>query len=385
MLHLLFQSLLKHLKWWLLSFFPKHLGQAPLGLKRLCFLVLIYPLFLLLQSIHWVGFLCDEIFFRGYRKLAIKDPVFITGIPRSGTTFLHRTLAHDREQFTTVSTWEAFLAPSVTERVLLANIRKLDTVVGNPIKRLINYCIRKCEGDFSDVHEIGLSVPEEDYLFLLPVGGCFIMSLAFPFAKELRELMMFDQLKGKARKPMLAFYQSCLRKHLYFHGANKRLLSKNAAFSSWLKPLKQQFPDAVFMICVREPETALSSQISSLHSARDLFGTDPKGTHTTDQFTGAFSYNYRSIEKFASQPKISNCSVIIQSDLKTAPRETIRTALKMVTITPSEKLAAKLRELEVQNSSKHQHSPLENKAVLDCMRPAYNTLLKSPLRALHST
>jgi hypothetical protein len=63
--------------------------------RRLAVLIVLAPPFLLLQLCHWVGFAADEILFRGYRKVQIRDPVFVVGVPRSGTTFLHRLLARD--------------------------------------------------------------------------------------------------------------------------------------------------------------------------------------------------------------------------------------------------------------------------------------------------
>src|SRR5688572_25933586 len=41
----------------------------------------------------------DEVFHRGYKNTAVKQPVFIIANPRSGTTYLHRLLAMDSERF----------------------------------------------------------------------------------------------------------------------------------------------------------------------------------------------------------------------------------------------------------------------------------------------
>ncbi|MEM6704121.1 MAG: sulfotransferase, partial [Acidobacteriota bacterium] len=57
-------------------------------LALLVFLLIFVPL----QCVHWLGFLLDELFYRGYRRVRIERPLFILGLPRSGTTHLHRTL-----------------------------------------------------------------------------------------------------------------------------------------------------------------------------------------------------------------------------------------------------------------------------------------------------
>ena len=132
------RSLGYHSHWFLYSFCTeKHTG-VPLSLHRLLLLVIGMPLFIFLQLIHWVGFLIDEICFSAYRKVEVKAPLFISGIPRSGTTFVHRTLATNRSAFCTVSTWEAILAPSITERKCIARLRSLDRRIGSPLKKTIN-------------------------------------------------------------------------------------------------------------------------------------------------------------------------------------------------------------------------------------------------------
>jgi len=67
------------------------------------------PAMALGQLMHWLGFLLDDIFFRGYRTIDIKKPVFIVGIPRSGTTLFQRVLARDIDNFTGYDLWELLL------------------------------------------------------------------------------------------------------------------------------------------------------------------------------------------------------------------------------------------------------------------------------------
>ena len=53
--------------------------------------------------------------FPGYREVEIRDPVHVVGIPRSGTTYMHRALAA-HPGFTSLRKWELLLAPSVTKK-----------------------------------------------------------------------------------------------------------------------------------------------------------------------------------------------------------------------------------------------------------------------------
>lgn len=380
-MQLFFQSLARHFSWWTASFWPGRHESAPLSGRRLLFLLLFYPAFLALQLLHWLGFLCDEIFFPVYRKLPVTAPVFVLGIPRSGTTFLHRSLAKDRDQFTSISTWEAVLAPSITERKLIGGLQLIDRLAGRPLHRLIKKSLRAAAGDLDHIHEVALSAPEEDYLCLLPVGACFILLLAFPFSQQLRQLGRLEEMPGGERERLLHFYKGILQRHLYCH-PDKRLLSKNAAFASWAKALQGTFPDAKFLICVREPISALSSQLSSLAPARAIFASDPGGTATTGIFTEIYAHGYQSLAHFIQSSQTSQAALIEQADMKAAPSEIITLALKQLDLDADPDLQA----LQPAPPSAHRHAPddfsLDLDAIQHSMHPYYETMLHSPNRSL---
>ncbi|PXA02973.1 sulfotransferase [Coraliomargarita sinensis] len=381
-MHLFFQSLIRYLSWWIASIWPGRHDGAPLHARRLLFLLLFYPAFLFLQLMHWFGFLCDELCFPGYRKVAVKDPVFVLGIPRSGTTFLHRSLAKD-PQFTSFSTWEAILAPSVTERKIVGLLKAVDRTLGAPLNKLIQKILRSASGDFNDIHEVGLSVPEEDYLSLLPAGGCFILFLAFPFSSCLRDLSRLDEVPEKERQRLLDVYKRALQRHLYCH-PGKRLLSKNAAFATWASALQAIFPGAGFLICVREPCSALSSQLSSLAPARRFFGTDPDGTHTTRSFLNIYTHSYRQLARFVEASEPSQVALIEQSDMKAAPAEIIRAAVTQLDLRAS----PPLERGKSATRSTHRHAPkdfaLDTTEIEGCMNSPYETMLRSPNRTTYS-
>lgn len=53
----------------------------------------------LVSLINIIIRLLDELLFPNYKQISIKQPVFIIGNPRSGTTFLHRLMCIDEEKF----------------------------------------------------------------------------------------------------------------------------------------------------------------------------------------------------------------------------------------------------------------------------------------------
>ena len=385
MTRLFLTSLKRHLIWWWASIWPGKHPHAPLSLRRFAFLLLAYPLFLVGQSLHWLGFFCDELFFSDYRKVEVKAPVFITGIPRSGTTFLHRTLAVDEKQFSTVSTWEALLAPSLTQRHIIAGLARIDRLFGAPLHQFLKWVISRFSGDFKEIHEISLSAPEEDYLFLLPVGGCFILLMAFPFADTLSGLSKMDTYPPEERGHLLNFYRRMLQKHLFYHGKERTLLSKNAAFATWSNTLVEHFPDARLILCVREPAAALSSQISSLQAARDFFAIDPEGDWTAQQFAGIFSHSYTYLADFLTKAVNNRIGVLDHSDLASHPETSIQSTLNQIGLEASDQLSQHLGSLKPHSGSAHEHrlSDQHPDAVKfeHCTRTAYEAILKSSCRA----
>ncbi len=265
--------------------------------KRLLLFTLGWFLFGLLNAMHWLGFLFDEIFFSGYRTVRILRPISIVGIPRSGTTYLQRVLAND-QRFTTLTLWECVFAPSITERFLVAGIGRLSGLIRLP--RLINRSRFLARMD--TIHQLGMSEPEEDFLLLLWVHACFLAVIACPGSDRFWRLARFDEdIPAADRHAVMHFYHRCLQKHLYYHGADRRLLSKNPSFTPMLASLRGQFPDAVVVACVREPFRTVPSQLSSLLPAFALVG---RGTLSDDfqrRMIGALRDYYGDIARFASE------------------------------------------------------------------------------------
>lgn len=242
------------------------------GWSRLWFtlplFVLIWLGTLLLNILHWLGFLCDELFFRQYRHIAVNRPVFVLGIPRSGTTFLHRTLAKDK-RLTSITTWQAIFAPSISERLLFS---KLGRLLGKS-RRQANGQKRGFFARMEAIHQLDWNEPEEDFLLLWPMQACFLFFLLCPNSRHYWNLGSFDSsLPHWYRNAVMVFYQHCIQKHLYCEGKDKRYLSKNPSFTSLTGSLLKQFPDASVLACYRSPDKAVPSQLSSLEPGLQLLG-----------------------------------------------------------------------------------------------------------------
>jgi hypothetical protein len=266
-------------------------------LQRVVVLLLFLPLLLLLQALHWVGFLLDEILFRGYRDVEIREPVFVLGVPRSGTTFMHRLLAH-HEEFTTFSTWECLFAPSISQRYLWLGVAAADRRMGRPLGRLLGWIERGLFGWLDDVHPMRLDAPEEDYFALLPVLSCFILVVPFPDAEWLWRLGRFDRDATPAeRRRLLGWYRRCLQRHLYVHGPDKRLLSKNASFAGLAGSLVEDYPDSHLVLCERDAIAVIRSQFQSLRAGMRLFGIAENDESFRQNLLDCLKFYYENLDR----------------------------------------------------------------------------------------
>ncbi|WNO10673.1 sulfotransferase [Teredinibacter sp. KSP-S5-2] len=280
-------------------------GGPKAWLRNIILLFIVTPFLLTLQLVHWLFFLLDEIFFPQYKSISINNPIFILGIPRSGTTFLHRTLSEDRK-FTSTTLWDCVIAPSITEKVIYTAIGKIFSPIIKRIPIPQFSFFRKMES----IHLLGLSEPEEDFLLLLPIFSCFILLVVFPEYTKIWDLAFFDKNKNQKDKTVvMTFYQRMLKKHLYFygktyqekHGKEIRYLAKNPSFTPMLESLTEHFDNAVFIGCIREPQRTIPSQISSLQPALKLFGFSQTSHEFKNNIVNMLVYYYNHLRTIKKQ------------------------------------------------------------------------------------
>ena len=139
-----------------------------LTLKRLGILLLSLAIYLPVEFFVWSGLTLDEKFFPTYHEIKIKQPVFIIGNPRSGTTFLQRLLAKDSYSFTSMRTWEIFGAPSILMRKSLHIAAKIGRAIGVPISRRIKR-LESLWQESNAIHRLEIRAPEEDENLLIHI------------------------------------------------------------------------------------------------------------------------------------------------------------------------------------------------------------------------
>ncbi len=259
------------------SFFASKNTPARLTRKRLLFLALFYVVWIPGSLIHWFCFWLDDILFPAYRNQPLNKPLFILGNLRSGSTFLHRLLSRDSETFTSLTTWDIYLTPSVTQKKLTQFVARLDKqYLGGVLHRTLFAFDRATLGKIK-IHPISFFQPEEDENIHLHIWDGFFVTFLFPFMDEFPNYIHFDEALSPAHKRrIMSFYRSMLQRHMYATG-KKYFVAKNPAFSPKIETLVEFFPDARIIYLARNPLDMLPSTVSWINYARRQF-TDPQET-----------------------------------------------------------------------------------------------------------
>jgi len=278
----------------------------------------------LVEIFVWAGLLLDRLFFPRYRSQPVLSPLFITGNFRSGTTFLHRLLAADRRQFTTMQMWEILFAPSVTARRLLGGFAALDRLLGRPVPRLLGW-LESRWSSLNVMHEVSLTHPEEDEYVCLHIWSALTIGLSSGLLDEARPYAYFDiELAPADRERIMGFYSACLRRHLLAHEAGGgRYLAKNPALCPKLDELFVQFPDARIVYLVRNPLEAIPSFVSMMKFSWEVMGAE-SGPELRDFVMDMAGHWYRYPLECLNRRPDDSYRIVVYDDLVRDPEGVVR-------------------------------------------------------------
>jgi hypothetical protein len=205
--------------------------------------------------------LCSRLFMQRDRQMypsivreEIREPLFIVGLPRSGTTLLHTLLALDPEHRVPV-TWEV-MTPSPPTR--------------DNEKRRIQRAISSCNcfnwlaPTFHHVHPIGAKLPQECVSLMAPT----FMSDQFDamyYVPSYRHWFFCQNLR-------LAYeYHRRFLQHLQVRRSALRWVLKAPTHMFALPSLLAVYPDALFVQTHRAPLDAMASVSSLITILRRVF------------------------------------------------------------------------------------------------------------------
>jgi hypothetical protein len=184
-----------------------------------------------------------------YGEEQVSRPVFVLGLPRTGTTVLYGMLAAN-PALRSPASWEVsrpFPAPVGTdpERVR-ASQKDLDG-------------FRRLAPGIDQIHPMGPDLPQECLAMQAPSFSSYEFVTTFPVPSY------WEWLRGQDMAPAYAFEKQFLQ-HLQSGGhRGEHWVLKTPCHLMWLDALLEVFPDALLVHTHRDPTTVLAS-VSSLMS-----------------------------------------------------------------------------------------------------------------------
>lgn len=220
---------------------------------------LVIPLAALLHSLFY---LLDNLSPKLHRS-QIRKPIFIIGHARSGTTLLHRLMLADEGRYSFFRAWEMAF-PSLWEKRLLRGLGWLDqNLLGSFLEKKLRATEDAKLAKTRDVHDTGFFAPEEDdfcQTFSCTSGFWIVL---FPYMDKL-DFYYWDEWPRRRRLRAMRGYHDSLRRQMALGNTARTHLSKNPTFNGRVESLLEEFPDARFVVCMRDPRESIPSLLKML-------------------------------------------------------------------------------------------------------------------------
>jgi hypothetical protein len=212
----------------------------------------------LVASFHALCFFLDPILFPSLRRTQVRQPVFIIGHARSGTTLLHRLMSRDEERFSAFLLYELFFPSLLQKKLIRAGARFDARFLGGALGRRVRAFEERRFGPTRHIHPQSLTEPEEDdgVLTFSCASGSWIVRL--PYMGDL-DFYYVDRWPERRRRRLMRFYQECVRRQIHLNGPGKQHLSKNPTFAGRVEALLETFPDARIVVPYRNPHETVPS------------------------------------------------------------------------------------------------------------------------------
>ena len=187
----------------------------------------------------------------------IRRPLFITGLPRSGTTFLHAMLAQDPAH-RAPQVWEVMHPSPPPEQASYATDPRITTTA-----RQLKW-LDLLMPDFKKVHLIGARLPQE----CIAITSHAFRSYSFETMSAVHSYRVWHDSQDK--RPEYEFHRHFLQ-HLQWRCPGQRWVLKAPGHLLALEALLQVYPDAGIVLTHRDPLKVLASCASFTEVLRNGF------------------------------------------------------------------------------------------------------------------
>ncbi len=343
----------------------------------------IVTFFLLLLCHFWIvvaiGRLLDHILYPDFHRQEIRQPIFIIAPPRSGTTFLQRLLAKNRDIFAPVLMYQTIF-PSITIQKLIHSVAQASRQKGHLLFDITSWVERHCFGGWDGMHKMRFTQPEEDDGFFVYTFVTEAIYLLFPFVRTLWGAGFADDLPLSQQKRLMKYYRSCLQRHLYLNGPDKILLSKATQFSGSILCLQREFPDARIINILRNPRESIPSHISVFSTVWQWI--DPslrKNGPESREYAELAAAWYLHLEKFSISAQPERYYRILYPDLVQETERSIQSIYRRFDLPLSVKAKRQIRSdarLAVDYKSSHLYTMAEYGLSPEWLRRELGGLMK---------
>jgi hypothetical protein len=193
----------------------------------------------------------------GIAAEVIRRPLFITGLPRSGTTFLHALLAQDPAH-RAPQVWEVMHPSPPPEKASYATDPRIATTA-----RQLKW-LDILMPDFKKVHMIGARLPQE----CIAITSHAFRSYSFETMSAVHSYRAWHDRQDK--RPEYEFHRQFLQ-HLQWRCPGQRWMLKAPGHLLALEALLQIYPDACILMTHRDPLKVLASCASFTEVLRSAF------------------------------------------------------------------------------------------------------------------
>ena len=230
-----------------------------------------------------VNRLCIQNDFKTYPDILdtpVQRPLFITGLARTGTTFLYRLLAQDPDT-RTFQLWELISPSPPTDCDNYQNDpRRIKLKRGLTFRRLLKSKQEKARS--KSIHESDYNSPEECWplfqnMFLAPIFPIFLNVTGYD-----------NWLQDQDMLPAYQYYKQQLQL-LLWHCSKNRTVLKDPMHLSYLDEILSIFPDAVIIWTHRDPIKAIASGCSLISTVREKWSN-----HVDHHEIGRFEFRNNS-------------------------------------------------------------------------------------------
>jgi hypothetical protein len=237
----------------------------------------------------------------------ITKPVFITGLPRTGTTLLHSLLAQDQELFAAPLTWEV-IYPSPAQGETRRRIERTEQDL-KWFDRLVP--------PFRPIHPLSAELPQECVAIM---SHCF-MSQEFDTMFDVPEYELW--LEKQDQRPVYAFHKQFLQQ-LRPGSRERRFVLKAPAHLHSLEAILAVYPDARIVHTYRCPLQAIPSLANLTFILKSAFSGKVDSLETGPSVLRYCLRNLRRFFDSRDRLQTNCCTDVAYTDLVQDPISVVR-------------------------------------------------------------